>query len=369
MKDAIPGESRATCATCAMCRPAGSETPDTGARADPSDPASARDSFLYFEPDAKCCTYVPDLPNFLVGRILDDDSLPPHGRTSLAARLDAGTRVTPWGVGVAVPTALLLRHGRDAFGRSTTLRCPHYVPDLGTCGIRGHTDAVCATYFCKHDRGAVGGAFWEATEALLLVVQRDVARWCVAEIGLRADALEKLLCLDERLDAPALDGRETDSRRRALWGEWYGREREFYRRAGEIAGQLDWADVLRVSGPEVALRADVVSERWRRLSSREIPDRLRPLPHEVIAASRHFVTVSTYRATDPLEISRALYDLLPAFDGRSTPEVLAATARSRGFAPPPEHVRALVDFRLLGEPEGLSPLPRSPESGTSATGR
>ena len=54
----IPREERATCENCAMCAPPGEE----------DDPQSH-----VFDPATKCCTYVPDLPNFLVGRILSPD--------------------------------------------------------------------------------------------------------------------------------------------------------------------------------------------------------------------------------------------------------------------------------------------------------
>lgn len=54
----IPEETQATCDNCAMCAKAG----------DP--PAS---STLFFHPQVKCCTYLPRLPNFLVGRLLADD--------------------------------------------------------------------------------------------------------------------------------------------------------------------------------------------------------------------------------------------------------------------------------------------------------
>jgi hypothetical protein len=30
-------------------------------------------SALAFHPETKCCTYIPALPNFLVGRIVEDD--------------------------------------------------------------------------------------------------------------------------------------------------------------------------------------------------------------------------------------------------------------------------------------------------------
>src|SRR5687767_8577752 len=53
-KSPIPRESKAHCADCPMC---GAEAAER------------------FNPSTKCCTYVPDLPNFLVGAILSDHAI------------------------------------------------------------------------------------------------------------------------------------------------------------------------------------------------------------------------------------------------------------------------------------------------------
>lgn len=80
---ALPRERKATCSSCAMC----SE-------------AQARISAETFRPDSKCCTYLPDLKNFLVGRILATDlDAEEHGRVSLRARIEQRVAVSPLGVG------------------------------------------------------------------------------------------------------------------------------------------------------------------------------------------------------------------------------------------------------------------------------
>src|SRR5262245_52393001 len=80
---AIPAEGRATCSSCAMLPPAG---------------AAVEGSDHFFSPATKCCTYLPQLANFLVGRILGDQDPDPSaaaGRASVEARIDAGVGVTP----------------------------------------------------------------------------------------------------------------------------------------------------------------------------------------------------------------------------------------------------------------------------------
>ena len=82
--ETIPREERATCSACAMCARSGQE-------------GTSKDYF--FNPATKCCIYDPNLPNFLVGRILSDkDPAAETGRASLEQRIADAIGVTPLGV-------------------------------------------------------------------------------------------------------------------------------------------------------------------------------------------------------------------------------------------------------------------------------
>src|SRR5436190_17528101 len=79
----LPAETNATCDTCAMLVDKKEEGPEGHG----------------FNPETKCCTYLPRLWNFLVGGVLDD----PHadavkGRSTVEARIDRGVAVTPLGL-------------------------------------------------------------------------------------------------------------------------------------------------------------------------------------------------------------------------------------------------------------------------------
>lgn len=83
LEGVIPRESRATCNNCAMCSQPGAES---GPRE------------RYFDPTIKCCTYIPVLPNFLVGRILtDDDPAARPGRLAVEKGSRKALRSRHWG--------------------------------------------------------------------------------------------------------------------------------------------------------------------------------------------------------------------------------------------------------------------------------
>jgi len=72
----IPRESRATCSSCVMQAGAG---------------AKSENKRHYFDPVIKCCTYLPTLYNFLVGRALSDQEVVECRK--ICAALDDGIKV------------------------------------------------------------------------------------------------------------------------------------------------------------------------------------------------------------------------------------------------------------------------------------
>jgi len=359
----VPAETHATCSSCAMCAPVVAMD------------APAAPGRNYFEPDIKCCDYLPDLPNFLVGRVLLDDSEPAaDGRASIGARIDAGAAVTPLGLGTPEPWKLLTRGRESDFDQSRAMRCPHFVEDGNTCGIWAHRESVCSTYFCRHVRGATGESFWMALREMLVAIERDLAQWCVEQIGIDEASHELLFSRTERfvpVDHRAPDGSAGARRHRAIWGSWLGRERELYERSARLVAELGWEEVLEIGGSELGARTRVVQAAWRRLASLEVPKTLRIGRYQVVDEGVESVTLRSYSASDLLEIPRALFEALPAFDGRPTAQVLEGIEQERGVRMGADRVRELVDFRVL-LPErvgGGHPGVVGPPVSSSADGR
>ncbi len=340
----IPEETEATCEHCAMCNKGDARL--TGAT-------------NFFNPQTKCCTYMPRLPNFLVGRILQDpdpDLL--RGRISVEARIRRKVAVTPLGLTSDPVHALLYRQGREAtFGKSRTLRCPHYLEESGHCGVWKHRESTCATWFCKHVRGAVGMRFWHAVQQLLRAVEESLAQWCVSELDVGIQALRLLFpTLQQRdanrtLDADQLDGTVDPKRYQATWGNWADREQEFFTKSAALVNPLAWNDVRSICGPEIQILVRLTQQAYRHLIADDIPPLIQVRPFKTMHVGPGSSEVYSYSKLDPLQLPKALTDVLHYFDGRPTDEVLQAIATENGLKIDKGVIRKLVDFDILAAGE------------------
>jgi hypothetical protein len=323
------------------------------------------ESGAFFDPAIKCCTYYPALPGFLIGRILGDDSRElSEGRAVLAEILASGAGVTPLGLRMPPRYRLLFRHAETAYGRTRELLCPFFLQDGGgRCGIWPHRMAMCATWYCKHLRGAVGTRFWRALESLLLTVERDLSLHCALDAALAPEQLERLLPSRassedaHRLGPADVDGERDHPRHSALWGARAGHEDQYFAGCADLVAGLGWSDVLAIGGSELRVKAALARAAFDDLLTPSLPDRLRQGSYQVLQADTDLVRISTYTPYDPLVVPRALINALYLFDGRPTTDVMKALVELEGLEVEPGLVRLLVDFDVLvpaDEPRSFS---------------
>jgi hypothetical protein len=308
-----------------------------------------------FDPIIKCCTYLPALYNFLVGRILlDTDPDAAKGRATVEKRIDEKLGVTPIGLMQTPMFALLYGNSRNSFGKARALKCPHYLEENGHCGVWKNRESTCATWFCKHVRGNTGYAFWRTgLHKLLEEVEINLARWCLLELKpseamlLRAVESKSWKAEAEQVDGHSLD-QSVNARDYAKdWCEWQGRERDFYIACAERVDRLSWWEVLQIAGPEAQAYARLTVEAYKRLTSDAVPDDLTVGSFEFVHIDHGTTRLRTYSEYDPIDVPSAVMELLPYFDGRPTNDVVAAIAAERGIQLEPALVLKMADFALL----------------------
>lgn len=323
---AFSGEPRSTCSDCSMSRPQELPTPLD----------------FQFHPNVKCCTFTPGLPNYLVGAILlDDDPTFAEGRERFERRAPL-LSVGPLGIG---PTDVYrIFYTFKPFGKQETLACPYFIPrDGGLCGIWQHRNATCATWFCTSERGQTGYNFWHAMRVFLREVEKELALWCIRRLN---------------LIVPEIPSGPQES----IWGNWSGREREFYQECYRAVSGLSAAEIVDLAGSKATGLLEEFRNAVSAMREDVVPERLVLFPCRTWSLGNGFTRVWSYSEYDALDLSDETLSALSAFDGRSTHQVVAEIQAKTGLCISRVLLQKLVDTRILvdpmrGRPQGPPPHP------------
>ena len=295
-----------------------------------------------FAPESRCCTYVPALPNFLVGAILSargPGAL--QAQAGVRARMADPRALTPHGLD---PTpvekeryAALVAAG--AFGRDPALRCPHHLPG-GACAIWRHRNAICATWYCRHERGAAGERFWQALQRALTAIELELCHHVACALLYPAEP--------PRAPDPADPADPDDPDELPEWAAWRGREADYYRRAWARVAAMSADEILAIAADGAAQAIADLRAAHAALTAPAPPARLLPGTYEVVERRGADARVVGYSEIDAITAPAALIDRLARFDGRPTPVVLADLAAD-GVLVDDALLRRLVDFGVLVE--------------------
>jgi len=136
-------EPRADCSACPLAVPA----------------AQLEQQPHMFHSDARCCTYHPELPNWLAGRALRDPDAAPR----LRARLQDPAGLTPESLAPRARSYV----SRHDFGRELSLRCPYWAGGELACGAWAHRAEVCRTWHCRFSDGDRSRTAWADAKRLM----------------------------------------------------------------------------------------------------------------------------------------------------------------------------------------------------------
>ena len=204
-----PRERRATCADC------------------------FRVALGEYHQTTQCCTYYPQLSNFVVGLALRD----PACREQVQRQIPIGglpleLTGSPERYRLSIAT-----YHRDRFGKDPGAICPYLHRETHQCRMYPYRNSVCSTFFCVNDHDLAGAEFWERLQELVAHLEVALAQWAMDRLGFgHAFYVTRLDSLADRISActdPATGGWSQEVRE-LLWGEYFGREVEFYRRCADL---------------------------------------------------------------------------------------------------------------------------------------
>ena len=300
-----------------------------------------------FHPRVKCCTYYPTIPNYLAGRILCDPSMP--ALPVITARIEDGFGITPLYMIIPPVNKLLYTEGAGVFGRTETLRCPYYMIDAGCCGVWKHRYSICATWFCKYRRGSVSYDFWKSMLEYFALIEEAVSLWCAGKLDLGLDALELSAITGTALKNGPLeyDMRVDPRAQKKIWGNWFGKEKEYFIKCGELVENLSWNDIEEIGGIKLATSGRIVKKYYAKLLEYTLPERLKLGSVNVVEVKAGYYVVSTYSGYDRIEVPAPVFEALRYFDGGPVKETMARIKEEQDISFDDSLLQMLVDFNLL----------------------
>ncbi len=311
----LESEKLADCLDCPMCK---------------EQNESNNEVEIQFQTVVKCCTYYPALPNYLVGQILEDNSISSEVIDIISLKIDEYSGVTPLGVSTKssdVEKYKSISKNRK-FGKADgEVRCPYYVDQKsGLCGIRHYRNSVCSTWFCKHNEGLASLYMWDAIRRLLSHIEESLSNWCLLELEVEEDVLD-MLCKKDSLVWEQLKADTVDLHlHKSAWGKFEGNKLEFYKQCGHIVNKLNWSDIESICGPKLKIFAKSVRLSQESLTMNQFPEYVTINPQKSSTLNNGNISVQTYSLYQhfeiPMNIGMGLMMAIPLFQDRCKLEEL-----------------------------------------------
>lgn len=305
--------------------------------------------FIY---SSGCCTYIPRISNFQIGALFcDTDPALDPGRKKVRHRIASRRGVTPVAVrpDQAEKSMYKTLLDGDQIGLSDSLECPYHSSDgkVG-CSIWKYRPGTCATWFCRHVRGASGKYYWRSLERLLNEIELNLSHQCLLVLGLDDTQLGHLFPTPRYKVQPDPC---SDDLYPKVWGKWYGKEEAFYKACAEYVDQLSYDDILALGAPKLQIRHKQFAAVEAALHSDDLPKQL--IPNRILAKGDGVIShVIGYSKTDPVAVPTPFLLMLQCFQPEHSVADAMIAAKAMGFKSITKStIKTLLDFRILVDPD------------------
>ncbi len=235
-----PRESKATCDHCIMTKP-------------------QNRGEIFYQPNLKCCTFQPFLPNYVVGAILSQEVLSAASAlTSVRSKIAKREYSLPLGL-VAPPNyqVALNQRKKNEFGQREDWLCPYYNKEQQNCGIWRQRGAVCTSFYCKSSYGIKGLRFWDELSNYLTYVEMALMEESLVILDFSPRQISDLLNYLNRQEATKTEMKSSkmpEKKARDLWNGYYDDQEAFFKKSFEIVVGLDkksFRDLLGYTGKQL----------------------------------------------------------------------------------------------------------------------
>lgn len=216
-------ETVATCGDCAMTRE-----------------KQGRKKIAY-QPDLKCCTYEPFMPNYLIGAILQDSSLP--GKAVIEKKIIDRNYSLPIGMTASLAYQVNFNHREfEDFGNKREWLCSYYNKESNNCGIWKQRGAVCTTFFCKSNYDKKGLTFWQRLNEYLTYTEMALMEEALVHLDFSPRQVSDMLSFLNRHEATATEMKAKVlplAQAKKIWNGYFDDQVGFFIKCHELVKNMD----------------------------------------------------------------------------------------------------------------------------------
>jgi len=187
-----------------------------------------------FHPSVRCCTYIPRIPNFLLGM-----SLFATGTQQMVADFIAAGHAIPEGSQHShLQLIASLEHISPSHNsQANSVVCPFLDLNSKQCRMYAFRNGVCSSFFCIHDQKIEGLEFWEHLQDFVSQIETALSQWALSEIGFDLETyFSRFNQLSKEIDASSIPKTKawSEMARKILFDDWYGNEISLFKRCAEV---------------------------------------------------------------------------------------------------------------------------------------
>ena len=298
-----PKETIASCDNCTLCR-------------------SKQSPYV----NTKCCSYHPHLANFLIGGVLSDpDRSLELGKYRVLEQIQNRIGVTPYGI---IPGEAYQKRDKELKSRKfwdrpkallESLLCPYY--DKGNCTVWKYRENLCVTFFCSSTGGKSGKTFWDKVNQYLKMAETDLSQYAMLQLGWSPEKIKINSVSTSDFKLEDKEGNIIEENYSKVWGDWVGREAEFYKKCYEIVAQVDAITFKQITGVKREILEAAIWKTNQEFLTSLLPEKLLLNPDTVVNKSEEGYLLLNFGEVSA-KIPAVIFPLIRAFNGtRTTVEI------------------------------------------------
>jgi hypothetical protein len=157
----------------------------------------------------------------------------------------------------------------------------------------------------------------------------------------------------------ASDAHIAPSLAKGMWGQWYGREADFYRACADRIKDLSWAEVRAKASAQLDIQTRRAAAAFAHATTKSLPKVLCMTNVELTELDETLVQLrSTFSPNQAIRLEQKVVDALVEFDGRPTDVAVASIRDEHDVVIDEPLLRKLYERGIVVRPDGRD-IPRA----------